>query len=402
MTGEWRKDFPILSSKVYGHDLVYLDSAATSQMPRQVIERLTAYYEGEHANIHRGIHHLSEEATGAVERARARVAAFVGAEHADEVVFTSGATDSLNMAAFGMAGSLPAGSAVVVTDLEHHSNFVPWQQACEREGLEFLVCPSSDGELDLDALEGLLRAHEVRVVAVTQVSNAVGTLTPLERIAGMAHDHGAVVVVDGAQGILHEGVDVTAADVDFYAFSGHKMCAPTGIGVLYGKRRLLERLRPARFGGGMVDVVTPRETTLGTLPLRLEAGTPNIAGIIGLDAAIEYLEGHDLGAMRRHERELLAYATERLSSVEGVEILGHPRRRCGLVSFNLAGMHAFDVAFMLDKLGVAVRSGHHCAQPALRSLGVESSVRASIAFYNQRDDIDRLCQGLERLGALRR
>ncbi len=402
MTAEWHKDFPILSSEVCGHGLVYLDSAATSQMPRQVMRRLAAYYEGEHANVHRGIHHLSEAATNAVEKARSRVAAFVGAAHPDEIVFTSGATESLNMAAFGMADVLPAGGAVVVTDLEHHSNFVPWQQLCEREGLEFLVCPSRDGELDLDALEELLRTHAVGVVAVTQVSNAIGTLTPLGRIARMAHDHGAVVVVDGAQGILHEGIDVAATDVDLYAFSGHKMCAPTGIGVLYGRRRLLERLRPTRFGGGMVDVVTPRETTWGALPLRLEAGTPNISGIVGLDAAIEYLEDNDVEAMRTHERELLAYATERISSVDGVEILGHPRRRCGLVSFNLEGMHSFDVAFMLDKLGIAVRSGHHCAQPALRSLGVESSVRASVAFYNQRSDVDRLCQGLERLRALRR
>ena len=401
MAGEWRNDFPILSDRVYGHDLVYLDNAATSQMPRQVAERLAAYYQGEHANIHRGIHYLSERATSAVEQARTRVAAFIGAGNSDEVVFTSGTTDSLNMVAHGLADMLPAGSAIVVSDLEHHSNFVPWQQLCARQGLEFCVCPSLDGELRMDALEELLNAHQVKVVAVTQVSNVTGTVTPIDQIARMAHDHGSLVVVDGAQGVLHEGVDVRASDLDFYAFSGHKMCGPTGTGVLYGKRELLENLRPQRFGGGMVDVVMERETTWGALPLRLEAGTPNIAGIIGLEAAIQYLEGHGLPAMRQHERALLAYAIDRLTSMEGVEILGHPRCRSGIVSFNLAGMHSFDVAFMLDKLGIAVRSGHHCAQPALRSLGVESSVRASFAFYNQKSDIDRLCEGLERLEAFR-
>lgn len=401
MVGEWRGDFPILESKVYGHDLVYLDNAATSQMPRQVIQRLTAYYEGEHANIHRGIHYLSERATGAVEQARARVAAFIGASSPDEVIFTSGATDSLNLVAFGLAGTLPAGSAVVVTDLEHHSNYVPWQQLCTREGLEFCVCPSFDGELRMDVLEELLNAHQVEVVAVAQVSNVTGTIVPLDQLVRMAHEHGAVVVVDGAQGVLHEGIDVCASDVDFYAFSGHKMCGPTGIGVLYGRREQLERLRPQHFGGGMVDVVTAQETTWGSLPLRLEAGTPNIAGIIGLDAAIGYLEAHGLEAMREHERELLTYALERLNNMEGVELLGHPRHRSSIVSFNLVGMHSFDVAFMLDKMGIAVRSGQHCAQPALRSLGVESSVRASFAFYNQKSEIDRLCEGLERLEMLR-
>lgn len=398
--GEWRADFPILKSKVYGHNLVYLDNAATSQLPRQVAERIAAYYSAEHANIHRGIHYLSEHATSAVERARARVAAFIGAGSVGEVVFTSGTTDSLNMLAQGMEGSFPKGSAIVVSDLEHHSNFVPWQQLCARDSLEFCVCPSKDGELSLDALEGLFARHAVKVLALAQVSNVVGTVMPLERVVRMAHDHGALVVVDGAQGILHKGIDVARLGIDAYAFSGHKMCAPTGTGVLYAKRELLENLRPTRFGGGMVGTVCAEKTTWGELPLRLEAGTPNIAGIIGLDAAVDYLESHNLPAMREHEGELVGYAAERLSSLEKVEVLGHPHQRCGLISFNLAGMSAFDVAFMLDKLGIAVRSGHHCAQPALRSLGVETCVRASFAFYNQRGEIDLLCDGLERLRAL--
>ena len=398
--GEWRADFPILKTEVYGHSLVYLDNAATSQLPRQVAERLSSYYASEHANIHRGIHYLSERATSAVEQSRAKVASFVGAASADEIVFTSGTTESINMLAQGLAGTLPKGSAIVVSDLEHHSNFVPWQQLCLREGLEFCVCPSADGKLSLGALEELLATHDVKVLALAQVSNVVGTVLPLERIVPMAHDHGAIVIVDGAQGILHKGVDVAHLDIDGYAFSGHKMCAPTGTGVLYAKRELLERLRPTRFGGGMVDVVSAKETTWGKLPLRLEAGTPNIAGIIGLGAAIDYLESHDLPAMREHESTLLAYAIEQLANMEKVEVLGHPSERCGLVSFNLAGMSAFDVAFMLDKMGIAVRSGHHCAQPALRSLGVQTCVRVSFAFYNQKAEVDRLCEGLERLSAL--
>lgn len=400
MESVWRRDFDILDTKVYGHDLAYLDSAATTQMPRQVRERISTYYASEHANVHRGVHFLSERATGLVERARAHVAAFVGASRPEEIVFTSGATDSLNMVARGMAPTLGKGCAVVASDLEHHSNFVPWQRACEASGARFEVWRSSDGRLSLADLERLLRGNEVRVVAITQVSNVTGTTTPMGEVTSLAHRFGAVVVVDGAQGILHEGIDVSASDVDFYVFSAHKMLGPTGTGVLFGRHELLEGLVPSRFGGGMVDEVLDSRTTLGALPLRLEAGTPNVAGIVGLDAAIDYLEKGDFPAMRAHERDLLTYAVERLELLEGVRVLGHPERRSALASFVVEGMSAFDVAFMLDKLGVAVRSGHHCAQPALRSLGVDSAVRASLAPYSEARDVDALLEGLERVRTL--
>ena len=402
MTGDWHKDFEILDTEVHGHRLAYLDNAATTQMPRQVVERISRYYVCEHANVHRGIHYLSERATSEVERARAHVASFVGARESEEVIFTSGATEALNLVAQGLLPSLPAGSAIVVSDLEHHSNFVPWQRVCETEGVEFLIWRSTDGRLATEDLSRLLSEHDVRVIAVTQVSNVTGTVTPLEEVVSLAHQHGALVVVDGAQGILHEGVDVSSLDVDFYVFSAHKMTGPTGLGVLYGRRELLERLEPSRFGGGMVDEVLDRRTTFGALPYRLEAGTPNIAGIVGFDAALGYLGEAGLDDVRQYERELMAYAMGRLEELGGVKILGHPEKRGALVSFNLDGMPAFDVAFMLDKLGVAVRSGHHCAQPALRSLGVDTCVRASVAFYNEERDIDALCDGLERLGMLRR
>lgn len=402
MVSKWRRDFEILEKEVYGHRLAYLDNAATTQMPRSVRERIGAYYAHEHANVHRGVHYLSERATDALEKAREHTAAFIGAAHPEEVIFTSGATDSLNMIAAGLAHHIASESAVVVTDLEHHSNFVPWQRVCEARGAEFLIWRSHDGVLALPDLEHLLSHHAVAVVCVTQVSNVTGTVAPLDEIVASAHRSGALVVVDGAQGVLHEGIDVTASDIDFYAFSAHKMLGPTGAGVLYGKRDLLDELEPSRFGGGMVDEVGDAHTTLGATPFRFEAGTPNIAGIIGLDAAISYLEDNDLGEMRRHEHSLMTHLSTTLENIDGVRILGHPERRGALMSFDVEGMHAFDVAFMLDKLGVAVRSGHHCAQPALRSLGVSSCVRASVAPYNDTSDIDVLSAGLERIIRLQR
>jgi len=400
MDSNWRKDFTALDTRVYGHPLAYLDSAATTQMPRQVAERIAAYYAHEHANVHRGVHYLSERATDALEQARAHVARFLGAADPAEVVFTSGATDSLNLAARGLARQFGPGNAVLVSDLEHHSNFVPWQQLCAGCGARFVLWRSHDGQLELDELERLLSAHEVRVVACTQVSNVTGTVLDLRAVADLAHAHGALVVADGAQGILHEGAQVVADGVDLYAFSAHKMFGPTGTGVLWGRREVLERLEPARFGGGMVDQVDDEATSWGALPLRLEAGTPNIAGIIGLDAALTYLDQADVAALRAYERELLAYLLERLDEVKGLRVLGHPQRRSALVSFELAGLAAYDVAFLLDKRGVAVRSGHHCAQPALRSLGVETCVRASLAPYNNGADIDALVDALHQLSHL--
>ena len=400
MANAWRKDFEILSAEVYGHRLAYLDNAATTHVPIPVRDSMVSYLTHEHANVHRGVHFLSEKATASMEAARSHVASFLGAACPEEIVFTSGATDSLNLVAHGMGHSLGPDATVVVSELEHHSNFVPWQRLCEERGAQFVVWHAQDGDLRIADLRGLLEEHNVRVVAVTQVSNVTGAVVDLPQVVEAAHEAGALVVADGAQGILHEGMDVGACGVDFYAFSAHKMCGPTGTGVLYGRRELLEGLEPVRFGGGMVDVVDERHTTYGALPYRLEAGTPNIAGIVGLDAAISYLEASGLAQMRRHERELMGYMLERLTATEGVRILGNPETRSAIVSFELEGGSAFDVAFLLDKMGIAVRSGHHCAQPALSGLGVSTCVRASLAPYNDFRDVDALSEGLMRIRTL--
>ena len=308
----WRKDYPILEQELYGKPLVYLDNAATSQVSQQVIDRLAAHYKEEHANIHRGIHYLSEKSTEAVEQARKAVCEFIGAKEAEEIIFTQGTTDSVHLVAAGIAEELrqEARGGIVTTQMEHHSNYVPWQQACKQTGAEFFVCPAPDGELDLKVLEEILKNNKIRLVACAHVSNLTGTVNPLNEIIPLAHQYGAEVLVDGAQGILHQPVDVQALDCEYYCFSGHKMTGPTGIGVLYGKRECLEKLPPVRFGGGMVDIVTQEETTWGPVPHRFEAGTPNIAGAIGLGAAVEYLVSHDINAMHAYEDELLAYKKE--------------------------------------------------------------------------------------------
>ena len=394
---QWRKDFPILETKVYHKPLVYLDNAATSQMPKQVIDRWIKHYTQEHANVHRGIHYLSECSTNAVEIARKKAADFISAGDKASVIFTQGTTDSIHLVSAGIAQSLKAGQAIISTTLEHHSNFVPWQQMCAHSGAKFLVCPNVDGELDLSVMEHMLRENCVRLVAVGQVSNLTGTVNPLKKIISMAHRYGAEVLVDGAQGILHQGINVTEADMDYYTFSGHKMLAQTGIGVLYGKIECLEKLPPIRFGGGMVDFVTEEETTWEKLPFRLEAGTPNISGIISLGAAIDYLMEHDIHAIRNYERELLAYAEEKLQMYNWLHILGHPKDRSGVISFVADGAHPYDIAALLDKLGVAVRSGQHCALPGLQSFGLTGAVRISPAFYNTKEEIDYLCQSLEKI-----
>lgn len=396
MTGNpWRKDFPILEKKIYNQPLVYLDNAATTQLPMQVIRRVSEHYAGEHANVHRGNHYLSDLSTAAVEDARGEIAAFIGAGDPSQVIFTHGATDGIHLVSGGTAPRLKAGDAVMVTELEHHSNYVPWQQVCLSTGADFLVCPARNGCLDLEWMESMLRSHQVRLVAVTQVSNLTGTVTPLDKIIPLAHRYGAQVLVDGAQGILHLGFRAEESGADYYVFSGHKMLAPTGIGVLYGKKECLEPLIPVRTGGGMVDQVTSSCTTWGELPHRLEAGTPDISGIIGLGEAVRYLKENDVCGMRKHEEELMSYLLAGLSCVPYLQILGDPPQRAGAVSFVADGVHSFDIAAMLDKRGIAVRSGHHCAQPALRSFGQESAVRASIAFYNTEEEIDRLCETLE-------
>lgn len=392
-----RNSFPILDQEVFGHQLVYLDNAATLQMPEAVLQVIVQHYHADNANVHRGIHALSERSTRALETARERVRVFLKADSSDEIVFTSGTTGSLNMLADMWFGSGRGGGAVITTMMEHHANFVPWQQACAKHGCEFLVAPLDErGNLDLAALEVLLSRPDVSLLAVAHVSNVLGTVNPIERIVDMAHAHDVAVVVDAAQSIRHEPVDVKALDCDFLAFSGHKMGAPTGIGVLYGKMAELERLRPVRFGGEMVDGVRVAEATFERPPLRFEAGTPNYVGAIGLAAAMDYVDSLGRADVSAYEHELLAYAEERLAGIDGLSLLGSPERRAGCLSFTVEGAHPFDIATLVDKLGVAFRSGSQCAQPLLNeAYDARGITRISPAFYNTYEEIEIAADALE-------
>ena len=394
-----REDFPILGQEVFGHPLVYLDNAATMQMPEPVLQVIMRHYHADNANVHRGIHALSERSTRAFEDARERVRAFVNARSADEIVFTSGATGALNMLADMWFDSGLANGAVVSTMMEHHANFVPWQQACARRGCKFLVAGLDErGDLDLKALEVLLCRKDVSLLAVAHVSNVLGTVNPIDRIVDMAHSHGVAVVVDAAQSIRHEPVDVQSIDCDFLVFSGHKMGAPTGVGVLYGKMAQFERLRPARFGGEMVGDVRVAQTTFERPPLCFEAGTPNYVGAIGLAAAMDYLDSLGRENVKDYEHVLLAYAEERLSEIEGLSFIGNPRERAGCLSFTVEGAHPFDIATLADKLGVAFRSGNQCAQPLLHeAYDAHVITRVSPAFYNTNEEIDIAVEVLQRV-----
>lgn len=396
-----RRAFPILSREVYGKRLVYLDSGATAQKPSCVVERMSELLLNENANIHRGVHLLSEEMTVRYEESREVVRNFIGAEHREEVIFTSGATMSLNMVASSYCERfLCEGDNVVVSHIEHHSNIVPWQLATERKGAELRVIPVDDrGELELDKLDALVDAR-TKVVAVTQASNTLGTCPNLPLIIEKAHAVGAVVVVDGCQGVVHGGVDVRALDCDFYAFSGHKLYGPTGIGVLYGKRELLEKIPPYMGGGDMVDKVTFAKTTYAPLPLKFEAGTSNYIGAVGLAEAIKFLQSLPAADVARHECEMLNYATEQLLQVEGLRIYGTTENKAPIISFNVEGCDHYDIGMILDKMGVAVRTGHHCAEPVMARYGTNGVVRASIALYTNREDIDALVRGVKRAVAM--
>jgi cysteine desulfurase/selenocysteine lyase len=390
-----RADFPILSREVHGRPLVYLDNAATTQKPRAVIDAISRYYEHENANVHRGVHLLSERATKAYDVARATVARFVGAADPREVIFVRGTTEAVNLVAqtFGRR-NVGAGDEVVVTGLEHHSNIVPWQMLCEEKGAVLRAVPIDDaGDLDLDALDRLL-GPRTKLLAVTQVSNALGTVTPIAEIVRRAKARGVTVLVDGAQGLPHLGVDVQALGADFYAFSGHKVYGPTGIGVLWGRRALLEAMPPWQGGGDMILSVSFEKTVFNALPHKFEAGTPHIAGAIGLAAALDYLGRAGPEAVAAHERALLAYADEALRSVPDLRVVGAPRERAGVISFLVGDVHPHDVGTVLDRHGVAIRAGHHCAQPLMRRLGVGATARASFGLYNTREDVDALVRGL--------
>ena len=400
---EIRSDFPILERTVYDKPLVYLDSGATAQRPLCVTETVERLHNQLNANIHRGVHYLSAEATALYEKARECVRRFIGAAEREEIIFTAGATASINTVAYAWGlDNLSAGDNVVVSEMEHHSNLVPWQQMALRKGAELRVLPfDDDGRLMTELLPELLD-NKTKMVAVTQASNTLGTMPDLHVIIDTAHAVGAKVMVDGCQGVVHGGVDVAALDCDFYAFSGHKLYAPTGIGVLYGKRAVLEQMNPFMFGGDMVDSVSFERTTFAPLPLKFEAGTANFVGAIALARAIEYLEGFDAAEIAAHEGDLLNYCTEQLSAIEGVRIYGTTNGKCPIVSFNLEGAHPYDVGMILDKLGVAIRTGHHCAEPVMAHYGVSGMCRASFAMYNTRAEIDALARGVERAARMLR
>ena len=392
-----RGELPILSRRVYGKPLVYLDSGATAQKPRCVIEQVDALYRGMNANIHRGVHLLSEEATERYEAARSRIAAFIGAAEREEVVFTAGATASLNTVAYAWGERfVQAGDNIVVSEMEHHSNIVPWQLLAQRKGAEIRMLPfDDDGRLRTECLPSLVDAR-TRAVAVTQASNTLGTRPDLRPVVEAAHAVGAVVAVDGCQGIVHGGANVREMGCDFYAFSGHKLYGPTGIGVLYGRRELLEAMPPFLGGGDMVDRVTFAGTTFAPVPLKFEAGTANFVGAIALGRAVEFLQEFDPAEIEAHETALLRRATERLSAIDGLRIYGTTEDKCAIVSFNVEGVHPYDMGMILDKLGIAVRTGQHCAEPVMDHYATTGMCRASFALYNTLGEADALADGVAR------
>ncbi len=390
-----RRDFPILHQQVYGHPLVYLDNAATSQKPRAVIDVISHYYESGNANIHRGVHFLSEHATEEHEAARRTVQRFLNAADKREIIFVRSATEGINLVAqtYGRK-HVAAGDEVLVSAMEHHSNIVPWQMLCEEKNAKLRVIPINDrGELQMDELPKLLTPR-TKILAITHVSNALGTIVPLRKIIQIAHQHNVPVVVDGAQAVPHIRVDVQDLDADFYVFSGHKVYAPTGIGVLYGKMALLEAMPPYQGGGDMIRSVTFEKTLYNDLPYKFEAGTPNIGGAIGLGAAIDYIDRLGIDNIAAHEHELLTYATESLLAIEGVHIIGTAAEKAAVISFVIDGIHPHDIGTILDREGVAVRTGHHCAQPVMQRFRIPATARASFALYNTREEIDALVKGI--------
>ncbi|TYU34218.1 cysteine desulfurase [Listeria monocytogenes] len=393
-----RADFPILAQEINEKPLAYLDNAATSQKPKQVIEALTHYYEFDNANVHRGVHTLAARATDAYESARGKVAKFIHAREVAEIIFTRGTTSAINLVVDSYAeATIEAGDEIVISYLEHHSNLIPWQQLAKRKGavLKYIEL-EEDGTISVEQAKKTI-GENTKIVALAHVSNVLGTITPIKEIAAIAHQFGAVILVDGAQAVPHMEVDVVDLDADFYAFSGHKMMAPTGIGALYGKRELLDAMEPTEFGGEMIDFVELYDSTWKELPWKFEAGTPIIGGAIALGAAIDYLAEVGLANIHAHEQALASYAIEEMSKIEGITIYGpkDASKRCGLVTFNLEGAHPHDIATILDEDGIAIRAGHHCAQPLMKWLDVSSTARASLYIYNTKEEIDALIDGLK-------
>ncbi len=393
-----RRDFPILSRDVRGKRLVYLDNAATTQKPRQVIDRIVRYYSEENSNVHRGVHYLSEVATAAYEGARTTVRKFINARDEKEVVFTRGTTEAINLVASAWGRkNVGAGDEVIITTMEHHSNIVPWQMLCDEKGATLRIAPVNDaGELIVEEFAKLL-TKRTKIVAFGHASNALGTINPVKQMTQMAHAVGAIVVIDGAQGVPHIGVDVRDLDCDFYAFSGHKVYGPTGIGVLYGKEAILDAMPPYQGGGDMILSVSFEKTTYNALPYKFEAGTPNIAGVIALAAALDYVSSVGLANIAAHEQNLLEYATLRLREIEGLRLIGTATHKASVISFTLEGVHPHDIGTILDQEGIAVRTGHHCAQPVMMRFNVPATGRASFGMYNTREEADALVAGLHRV-----
>lgn len=393
-----RKDFPILERDIYGKPLVYFDNGATTQKPQCVLDRIMRSYTSENSNIHRGVHYLSGVATEAHEAARQRVADFIGADSKDEILFTRGTTESINLVARTLADQICGkGDEIVVSTMEHHSNIVPWQMACERTGAVLRVAPINEcGELILSEFEALLN-ERTKIVSVAHVSNVLGTVNPVAEIIRMAHKYGAKVLIDGAQAIAHIPVNVVELDADFYAFSGHKVYAPNGIGVLYGKREILDAMPPFMGGGEMIETVRFEKTTYNKLPYKYEAGTPDYVGSCALATALDYISAIGMKEIADYEHELLAYATEKIKEIEGVRIIGEAKEKSGVLSFVVDGVHPYDIGMMLDKLGIAIRTGHHCAEPLVDWYGIPGTARASFAFYNTTDEIDYFISSLKRV-----
>ncbi|NDP28589.1 MAG: cysteine desulfurase [Flavobacterium sp.] len=394
---ELRQDFPILSKKINGKPLVYLDSGATAQKPKQVLDAISRYYQTQNANVHRGVHQLSQEITVAYENARATVQKHLNAALSEEIIFTSGTTESINLVASSFGKKyIKSGDEIIISEMEHHSNILPWQILCEEKGAVLKVIPiNENGELFIDEYKKLL-CSKTKIVAVTHVSNTLGTINPVKEIIELAHEKNIPVLIDGAQAVPHLKVDVQALDADFYCFSGHKLFGPTGVGILYGKEKWLNEMPPYKVGGGTIKTVTFEKTEYADLPLKFEAGTPHIEGGIGLAAAIDYLNEIGIENIGAYECELLEYATAQLSSVEGLRIIGTAKEKASVISFVIEKVHPLDIGTILDKQGIAVRTGHHCTQPLMEHFGIPGTIRASLVFYNTKEEIDSLVNGIQK------
>lgn len=393
---EIRNEFPALRQLVYGKNLIYFDNGATSQKPQVVLDAINRYYSKDNANIHRGVHFMSQKATTEFEEARIIIQKYLNARTTEEVIFTKGTTDGINLVANSFGELLSAGDEIIITAMEHHSNIVPWQMLCQRKNLTLRVAPiNKKGELIIDELDKLLNS-KTKLVAVTHISNTLGTINPVKELAQKAHAVGAKILVDGAQSIQHMPIDVIDMDCDFFVFSGHKVFGPTGIGVLYGKETLLDRMPPYQGGGDMISKVTFERTTYNELPFKFEAGTPHIAGGICLGEAIKFLSGLDIVAIQKHEKELADYAQDMLDTFEDMTIIGEAKKKTSVVSFSMEGVHPFDIGTLLDKQGIAVRTGHHCTQPLMDFFGIPGTVRASFAFYNTREEVDTFIAAVEK------